>query len=211
MMKNNFLVKCIAIILFAVSMTTLLLSSACIVFGIGSEAFVSSPKEQVAYKNTFLEKYLFNYEHRINEAYLEYVKYGIKYGANNAVPFQHLSPDFSANILYEIKDEKGNVVYSTIDDSAGDLSVSFERNVSFFIDDFYNETYEEEIRLATVLSNIDGVGEVKTMITRNGSEISGVLVIAEGAENISVMLKLLDATSTVMGVDKSIVEVYQME
>ena len=70
---------------------------------------------------------------------------------------------------------------------------------------------EEEIRLATVLSNIDGVGEVKTMITRNGSEISGVLVIAEGAENISVMLKLLDATSTVMGVDKSIVEVYQME
>ena len=70
---------------------------------------------------------------------------------------------------------------------------------------------EEEIRLATVLSNIDGVGEVKTMITRNGSEISGVLVIAEGAENISVMLKLLDATATVMGVDKSIVEVYQME
>ena len=70
---------------------------------------------------------------------------------------------------------------------------------------------EEETRLASTLSQIEGVGEVKTMITRNGDEISGVLVIADGAENISVMLKLLDATSTVMGVDKSIVEVYQME
>jgi hypothetical protein len=70
---------------------------------------------------------------------------------------------------------------------------------------------DDEIRLATTLSQIDGAGEVKTMITRNGQEISGVIVVAEGAENISVMLKLLDATATVMGVDKSIVEVYQME
>ena len=70
---------------------------------------------------------------------------------------------------------------------------------------------DEEIRLASVLESIDGVGAVQVMITRNDGQISGVLVIAEGAENISVMLKLLDATSTVMGVDKSIVEVYQME
>ena len=70
---------------------------------------------------------------------------------------------------------------------------------------------QEEIRLASTLSQIEGVGEVQNMITRNGDKISGVLVIAEGAENISVMLKLLDATATVMGVDKSIVEVYQME
>ena len=70
---------------------------------------------------------------------------------------------------------------------------------------------QEEIRLASTLSQIEGVGKVQAMITRNGDEISGVLVIAEGAENISVMLKLLDATATVMGVDKSIVEVYQME
>lgn len=70
---------------------------------------------------------------------------------------------------------------------------------------------DEENRLASVLESIDGVGAVQVMITRNDGQISGVLVIAEGAENISVMLKLLDATSTAMGVDKSIVEVYQME
>lgn len=90
----------------------------------------------------------------------------------------------------------GLIIYSTIETTATTESTYMD---------------QEEIRLATTLSNIDGVGEVKTMITRNGDEISGVLVIAEGAENISVMLKLLDATATVMGVDKSIVEVYQME
>ncbi len=70
---------------------------------------------------------------------------------------------------------------------------------------------EEETRLASILSGIEGVGQVQTMITREDGTITGVLVIAEGAEDISVMLKLLSATSTVMGVDKKVVEVYQME
>lgn len=69
----------------------------------------------------------------------------------------------------------------------------------------------EESRLATVLSNIQGAGKVEVMISRNDDTVTGVLVVAEGAKDISVLLKLLDATSTVMGVDKSIVEVYQME
>lgn len=69
----------------------------------------------------------------------------------------------------------------------------------------------EESRLATVLSNIQGAGKVEVMISRNDDIVTGVLVVAEGARDISVLLKLLDATSTVMGVDKSIVEVYQME
>lgn len=69
----------------------------------------------------------------------------------------------------------------------------------------------EESRLATVLSNIQGAGKVEVMISRNDDIVTGVLVVAEGAKDISVLLKLLDATSTVMGVDKSIVEVYQME
>ena len=70
---------------------------------------------------------------------------------------------------------------------------------------------EEETRLATVLSGIEGAGQVRTMIVREDGVIKGVLVIAEGAEDISVMLKLLNATATVMGLDKSVVEVYEME
>lgn len=70
---------------------------------------------------------------------------------------------------------------------------------------------EEETRLANVLSNIEGVGKVQAMIVREDGAVKGVLVIAEGAEDISVMLKLLNATATVMGVDKGVVEVYEME
>ena len=70
---------------------------------------------------------------------------------------------------------------------------------------------EEEIRLSKVLSSIEGAGQVEVMIVREDGVVTGVLVVAEGAKDIGVMLKLLDATSTVMGVDKSVVEVYQME
>lgn len=70
---------------------------------------------------------------------------------------------------------------------------------------------EEETRLSKVLSSIEGAGHVEVMIVREDGVVTGVLVVAEGAKDIGVMLKLLDATSTVMGVDKSVVEVYQME
>lgn len=70
---------------------------------------------------------------------------------------------------------------------------------------------EEEQRLSKILGGIEGAGTVETMITRKDGEIVGILVIAEGAEDISVMLKLLSATTTVMGVDKSIVDVYAMK
>lgn len=69
----------------------------------------------------------------------------------------------------------------------------------------------EEERLASILSGIEGAGKVETMITRRGDDIVGILVIAEGADNISVMLKLLTAATTAMGVDKSVVEVYSMK
>jgi stage III sporulation protein AG len=78
-------------------------------------------------------------------------------------------------------------------------------------DSSVNDMDDEEMRLSAVLSEIEGAGKVTTMIVREDGKVKGVLVIAEGAEDISVMLKLLNATSTVMGVDRSVVEVYEME
>ena len=44
---------------------------------------------------------------------------------------------------------------------------------------------QEESRLASVLEGLEGVGRVQTMITRGeNDEIVGVIVIAEGAEDI---------------------------
>lgn len=69
----------------------------------------------------------------------------------------------------------------------------------------------EEIRLGAMLGGIEGAGKVETMITRRDNTIVGVLIIAEGANDIGVMLKLLDAATTALGVDQSIVDVYAMK
>ena len=114
-MKNSFVVKCIAIILFAAFMTTLLLSGAGIVFGIGLDAFAPSEQEQAQYREEFIEELLYNYEWRISDNYEAYVQLGVEKGET----FKDYAPFLSKNILYKIKDENGDVVYSTIDDSAG--------------------------------------------------------------------------------------------
>ncbi len=66
----------------------------------------------------------------------------------------------------------------------------------------------EEQRLSAVLSSIDGAGTVEAMITSRDGDIVGVIVIAEGAESITVRLKLLDAAACALGVSKQIVNVY---
>ena len=70
---------------------------------------------------------------------------------------------------------------------------------------------EDESRLASILEGLEGVGRVETMITREDDTIVGILVIAEGAEDIAVRLRLLSAVTTAMGVDKQIVNVYTMK
>lgn len=71
---------------------------------------------------------------------------------------------------------------------------------------------DEEKKLSEILAGIEGAGEVRTMITRNEEgQIAGILVTAQGADDISVMLKLIAATTTAMGVDKKIVDVYTMK
>ena len=67
---------------------------------------------------------------------------------------------------------------------------------------------EEETRLASVLSEIEGAGQVSAMITKSGEEVVGVIVIASGAKDITVRLRLVDATATALGVNKNIVSVY---
>ncbi len=67
---------------------------------------------------------------------------------------------------------------------------------------------EDEMRLNAILSSIDGVGEVESMITVKDGDIVGVLVIAEGGDNPLIRLRLIDASASALGVDKSIVSVF---
>ncbi len=66
---------------------------------------------------------------------------------------------------------------------------------------------DEEARLSSILSSVEGAGEVETMITKSSGQVVGVLVIADGASNPLVRLRLLQATSSALGVDYEIVSV----
>lgn len=96
------------------------------------------------------------------------------------------------------------LIYSTVAAGVGETAAREDNDVSAMD--------EEEARLAAVLGRIEGAGKVQTMISRDSDDnIVGVLVIAEGADDITVMLKLLSATTTALGVDRQIVDVYTMK
>lgn len=92
------------------------------------------------------------------------------------------------------------IIYSTVITSRETKTANTSNTSAVLSDD--------EIRLGNILSNIDGAGEVQTMITKSGNEIVGVLIIADGAANPLVRLRLIDAASTALGVDKKIVNVF---
>lgn len=91
---------------------------------------------------------------------------------------------------------------------------------------------DTESRLEEILSNINGVGKVKVMIyyenTLNNSEdssisfnssyfsssknyeIKGVLVVAEGADNMDVKVQILRAVETLLSINADCIEIFTM-
>ena len=147
-MKNSFLVKCIAIILFAVTMTTLVLSGVCIVFGYESNAFLATKQELEENKDSFLETFLWRYEYRICNSYEDSLRYNTEYGGTDGLNF----PSFSDNILFEIKDKNGKVVYSDIGDSSTCIEVTFG-NVFYVLKEEYRNKNDNIEKEQTTLSN----------------------------------------------------------
>lgn len=85
------------------------------------------------------------------------------------------------------------IIYSNVVASDKDEKQSFQN--------------DEETRLASILSSVEGAGEVETMITKSSGQIVGVLVIATGANNPLVRLRLLNAASSALGIDSETVSV----
>lgn len=74
----------------------------------------------------------------------------------------------------------------------------------------------EELRLAEVLSDIKGVGDVSVMITRQGNgdnanSIEGVVVVAKGASDVKVKIELTKAVCFALNVNTKQVEVFEMK
>ncbi len=73
-----------------------------------------------------------------------------------------------------------------------------------------------EGRLEDALCRMRGVGEVKVMVTYDekneyGEDIYGVIVIAEGAQDIMVRTQIQSAVQTVLNVDVSKINVFEMD
>ncbi len=93
------------------------------------------------------------------------------------------------------------IIYSSVSTSLKTKSDTATSGIS-------SSMSEQEQRLSAILSRIDGAGEVEAMITQNDGEIVGVLITAQGANDITVRLRLLDAASTALGVSKQVINVY---
>lgn len=109
-MKSNFAVKCIAVVLFAVMLTTALLSGACLIFGFSSGAFTERVN-WVEMKNSLYGGLTWRPMSEIYDSIMHYEKYG-KYDGEDVLYY-----NLSENLMVEIKDNNGKIIYSNIDES----------------------------------------------------------------------------------------------
>lgn len=83
------------------------------------------------------------------------------------------------------------------------------------------EGQELETRLKRVLSQMEGVGEVEVMITtqsektsvfgeENNQEVSGVVVVAEGADNPNVNSQITEAVKALFSIDVHKISIVKM-
>ena len=73
------------------------------------------------------------------------------------------------------------------------------------------ERTSNEIKLMNILSGIDGVGKADVMITEEDQKIVGVIVVCEGAQNLSVKNDIINAVKTVFNVEKLNIAIYAMK
>lgn len=67
-----------------------------------------------------------------------------------------------------------------------------------------------ERRLTGILSQVDGVGKVRVMVAEDeDGSVEGVLVAAEGADDIRVCLRIQYAVQTLLGAEASQIEVVE--
>lgn len=77
-----------------------------------------------------------------------------------------------------------------------------------------NLSLTDEERLEVLLSSVDGVGRVKTMIflkPSGGGGIEGIVIVAEGASSGKTAAYILDATEALFGIPKHKIIVLPMK
>lgn len=70
---------------------------------------------------------------------------------------------------------------------------------------------DDEGRISRVLSAIQGAGTVEVAVYYEDTIPCGAVVVADGAGNIAVQLRLLSAVTTLLGVEQNRVAIYERE
>lgn len=68
-----------------------------------------------------------------------------------------------------------------------------------------------EIKLESILSDIDGVGESSVLVTEGDDGIEGVVIVCSGADNIMTRNNIINAVATALNIQKNIIAVYAMD
>ncbi|MBQ4581538.1 MAG: hypothetical protein IJA83_12840 [Clostridia bacterium] len=74
-----------------------------------------------------------------------------------------------------------------------------------------NAASTEEIRISRVLSAIDGAGTVEVAVHYEDSIPCSAVVVAQGAGDVAVQLRLMSAVTTLLGLDQNRVAIYERE
>lgn len=69
----------------------------------------------------------------------------------------------------------------------------------------------EESRISRVLSAIDGAGTVEVAVYYEDALPCGAVVVADGAGNVTVQLRLISAVTTLLGIQQDRVAIYERE
>lgn len=68
-----------------------------------------------------------------------------------------------------------------------------------------------ENRISRVLSAIDGAGTVEVAVYYEDALPCGAVVVADGAGNVAVQLRLVSAVTTLLGIQQDRVAIYERE
>lgn len=69
----------------------------------------------------------------------------------------------------------------------------------------------EESRISRVLSAIQGAGNVEVAVYYEDTVPCGAVVVADGAGDVAVQLRLMSAVTTLLGINQDRVAIYERE
>ncbi|MDE6411814.1 MAG: hypothetical protein K2L02_04680 [Clostridia bacterium] len=73
------------------------------------------------------------------------------------------------------------------------------------------EATELEERLSKILSKIDGVGDTSVMVSEEEGKAVSAVIVFRGADSILTRMRVIDAASGALGIDRANVLVYPAE